>query len=699
MTNTAKPPAFEPYTLVELPADTWPAAGHDEFQKIDQVKRAFKWLLRTNPTAWSVSYGKDSSCTLGLGLAAAAELAAEGQAIQPFVVLHSATGVDNPAVEALARSETAKVEAWIAKHQLPGTIHIARPRLGATFPVAVISGRSLPSIRGAKRDCASDLKVQPLTRLRRQVVGSNDVAQGKFVVSVTGVRAGESAARAQNLAIRRESDTALVVTNAEGNVAFAPLFSWSADDVFTYLGLVANGLLTTYSTFEDVIALYRDATGECFVGLGDDAQRGGEHCSPRTGCWCCLQSASDKSMQQMIREPQHAHMAPLARFRDFLDATYYDLERRTWVGRTIDEHGYIRFGPDGYAPSMLLDLLKYALTIDIEEREAAARLGIEPRFQIISLEQLFAICCAWSLHAFAPPFAGLRIYRDILRGARYPVPDVPISPKVPIPPARYIFVGDWDDGEAGAYTGLRDPLLEAFGGAGCMGTRQVRSLGEMRTVMDIEVADSLQIDPEGAELFIQFEMDRYVDEWHSPSARRPLSIGGQSIAGVEYRTYLAYGFIAVAKGRVGEIDRLMRRSAYRERMGLAGHNYDHVQALAMSVEAPVPRPVDPAALRARHREAVQATRDWKRRQLRQQRLDVLTLYREWCPSIPWRKLVRTGQLIMPALPRAREGRLIRRHLVSPYDLIAFLRAHPLFLQQVCCFRRRDQQLALFPLAA
>ena len=106
-------------------------------------------------------------------------------------------------------------------------------------------------------------------------------------------------------------------------------------------------------------------------------------------------------MDQMVQEPQHAYMKPLARFRTFLKNTFYDLSRRTWVGRTIDENGYIRFAVDGYSPSMLQELLKYALTIDIEERESAARLGIAPRYQIVSLEALFAICASWSSQVYA----------------------------------------------------------------------------------------------------------------------------------------------------------------------------------------------------------------------------------------------------------------------------------------------------------
>ena len=228
-----------------------------------------------------------------------------------------------------------------------------------------------------------------------------------FALPLEGVGKSESVVRATNVTRRKESDVAIVQTNVDGNVALAPILGWDWDDVFGFLGLCANGIETTYSDMRDVIDTYREATGECVIASSDEEDaKASKPCQSRFGCWNCLQVKDDRSMDQMVQEPQHAYMKPLARFRTFLKNTFYDLSRRTWVGRTIDENGYIRFAVDGYSPAMLQELLKYALTIDVEEREAAARLGIAPRYQIVSLEALFAISAAWSLQGFSRPYGG-----------------------------------------------------------------------------------------------------------------------------------------------------------------------------------------------------------------------------------------------------------------------------------------------------
>lgn len=686
-------PSFEPIEIADAPAVIRLMPESEIGEKIAKAKAVMKWLLTTYRTAFSTSFGKDSSATLGLAMAAAAELVQEQRAIHPFVVMTADTGVENPSVRALAEREMAKVNEWITRYSLPATTHVAYPHLASQFAVAVIGGRALPSMFGGKRDCTSDWKSGPLTRLRKQVLGSNNIADGKFVVSVTGVRKSESSVRAGNLALRRESATQVMQTNADGNVALAPIIDWSWDDVFDYLGLCSNGIEKTYSDMADVIDTYRDAMGECVLLSSDDANaKASKPCQSRFGCWTCLQVQDDRSMDQMVTEPKHAYMRPLAKFRSFLKNTYYDLSRRTWVGRTIDENGYIRFAVDGYSPEQLQDLLKYALTIDIEERQAAKRLGIAPRFQIISMEALLSISAHWSLQGFALPYTALKLFRDIERGARYPVPDVAEFPKVPIPAARFIQVGSsWNQGEAWQYTGLRDVMSEAFAGfdgGGCIGNRTIKTQGELRTVMNVNTADMFSIDPEGAALFFDFELDRLVDEWHGPTARKPLLIEGHHVAGVEYRFYASYGLLSVAKGQLSRIDEILRRTAYRERLGLAGYHYDHERALAMSVEVPVPIIPSPKEVVAKHHAKVAGLRAYKRRLIEQKRFNLIDLYQDWAPDVSWRRLVQAGALPMIAIPRGRRGRLVLRHLISPYRLLNFLAANPLVLQRVRAHRTK-----------
>ena len=402
----------------------------------------------------------------------------------------------------------------------------------------------------------------------------------------------------------------------------------------------------------------------------------------------------------MVEEAQHAYMKPLAAFRTFLKNTYHDQSRRTWVGRSIDENGYIRFAIDGYSPAMLQDLLKYALTIDIEEREAAASLGISPRFQIVSLESLLAISAHWSLQGFALPFTALALYRDIVNGKRYPIPDVP---KQPIPPARYIHVGKgWDQGANWQYTGLRDVMADAFGGEGCIGHKEIISKGQVCTVMDVNISELFSIDPEGATMFMMFEMDRLVDEWHGPAARRHVLWEGHHVAAIEYRFYASYGLLSMAKGQIGKIDEILRRTSYRERLGLAGYHYDHNRAMALSVAAPTPIVPSQAEREIVMRADVAALRATKRSRLSQTRLNLVDLASDWAPDVNWRRLVQQKTLRMIAIPRSRRGRLVLRHLISIYKLLAFLKENPEVMRRVQAFRGKKKQtksVELFSLAA
>lgn len=692
---------FAPVVIAEAPAELRAMPEGEIEEKIAKAKAILKWLMSTHRTAFSTSYGKDSSTTLGLAMAAAAELVREGRAVQPFVVLTCDTKVENPLIAQLAHGELTKVRAWIERFGLPGSAHVATPSLANEFAVAILGGRALPSMAGHKRDCTTSWKTEPLTRLRKRLLGRNKLAAGQFVVSVTGVRRAESTVRAGNLAKRAEAADQLVQTNADGNVAIAPIIEWSYDEVFTYLGMCSNGLEETYSDFKRVIEIYREATGECVIA-GSDSNRTASACGSRTGCYTCLAVKDDRSMDQMVREPHNAFMRPLAAFRRFLANTFHDLSRRTWVGRTIDKNGYIRFAVDGYSPAMLQELLRYALTIDIEEREASARLGIAPRFQIVSMEALLAISAHWSLQGFALPYTALKIYRDIDRGARYPVPDMPEAPKTQIPAERFIHVGrGWDANEGWMYTGLRDVMIDAFGGEGCIGHREIVSKGERQIVMDVATSDMFSIDAEGAAMFMLFELDRVVDDWHGPAAR-PLLMEGHHVAGVEYRNYVSYGFLSVAKGQVGKVDEILRRTAWRERLGLAGYQYDHERALAMSVEVPVPIIPSPEEVLAKQRAEVAARREAKRQEVRQQRLSLADLHRDWAPDVSWRRLVQQGLLKMPAIPRAKNGRLVLRHLITRYAFLSLLQENPLVMQRVRQFRaqrRRPVIRDLFGIAA
>jgi len=236
--------------------------------------------------------------------------------------------------------------------------------------------------------------------------------------------------------------------------------------------------------------------------------------------------------------------------------------------------------PDLYHPRMLESLLRYALTIDIEEQRVAAQAGLKaPRFQLIGLKELVAIDAEWSRQGVARPFHALAIYRDIVeRGGRYPVPSVEPVAHTPLPAPRYLYVGpDWDEDARWGYTGLRDPLLEAqatdWGETGCVGA--TTTLRDGTPVLSLDSADFYDIDEEGASLLLTFEVDRLIETYHDDP-------GYRTTAGYHY--YAASGLLTLAKGQARAVDTILRRTAYKERHGLTG-DYDLHALLGRTISA------------------------------------------------------------------------------------------------------------------
>lgn len=698
---------FQPVILAEAPAAVVGMPEGTLEEKIAKAIAILKWAMQRWEICFSYSGGKDSSTVLSLGLAAAAQLRGEGLEVKRFLVLNSDTLVENPEVLAVVRLELSRIRAWIEKHALPGFIEVTHPSILSQWAVSIIGGKTLISTPQTNRNCTTDLKSIPLGRVRTQFFGPNKVPQGKFTLGVTGVRFSESAERASNMSKRAESATQAVQTNSKQDVFLAPIADWQTDDVMEYIGLAVNDMLPVaiYSDFKDVWRIYKDAEGECTVGRGDKPSAG---CGARHGCFVCSMVTTDKSMDAMLTQSQYEYMQPLARFREYLNNTLSDLSLRTWVGRTIED-GHIVFGPDAYSPAYTQDLLRYALTIDRDEQLAAAELGIEPRFRLVSEKALIAIDAVWSLQAYALPHTALAIYHDVyVKGLRFEVPNVPKAPKTPLPARRYIPVAGWDEHAPDAFTGLRNPLLELAEGP-CAATRELETKGELRTVMAVQTDDLFTVHEESVQMLMTFEFERLVAK-HQAAVAATLAVGF-GMAGEGYKFYLQYGAISLAKPQVAKADAILRRSSWREQHGLAGYNYDHDKALAMSVEKLVRQTgPTPDELHAKAQAKALAARRAAREAVRERRLTLGQLYRQWSPMVPWRQLLgrelRSGKLFAhclqktkPAYATARMKGWAIHHFVRQGVLVEFLKANPDVAELVKAHRavglRKGSQLNLF----
>lgn len=591
-------PSLKTVAVTAPPADAFPAGDLDAM--IDRAESTLMRVLQSQRSvvcSWSA--GKDSSCVLNLLLSAAAKLAATGAKLPPIVVQHADTLIENPEMRVYARNEMTAVRAFAQKHGIGLSITIASPSLADSWAVRTIGGRSFAPHPSANVDCTMDWKARPMERMTKALMKKLQPNKDALEpVILLGTRYEESAERAAKMRERGESDMAIrrgtkrvkktnKTTGAveervvETHLYLSPICFWTVDDVWELLGRAKSGALLAYSDFIETFRVYQDAMGTSCVIVGEDmvaAQKRGKSggCGARHGCAVCTRVGKDKSMENMLASEsgRYTYMSGLNRLRNFLFNIHFDYDRRTWFGRTI-EKDHIRIAPDGYSPATVEELLHYALTLDVEEQEASAQLGIAPRFQLVSLPALFGIDANWSLQAFHRPYHALAIWRDIVQdGKRYPIPDVPEYKKPKAVPVRYLYTGpDWNGGRSWDLTGMRNVVLEAVrhDGDGCMGTVELR---DGRRVLDVETADSIEIDEEACHLFMEFEFDRAMAE-HDAPAFDPTAA---------YHHYLLLGLLAIHPAGRATYDDMLRRASFKTRYGFAGQ-LDHKALLAKTVSA------------------------------------------------------------------------------------------------------------------
>ena len=541
--ETDPPPGLVSYPITLHPRES---AQERATRRIKEV------LLAGHPTVLSFSSGKDSSVLVGIALSAARDILAKGFACPPVVVLHGNTGVEQPEIVNLAHAEIGKMQAYANKHAIPLTTRISTPSVTTSFAVRVIGGRGLPSFPDSRADCSTDWKVNVNLKAQREVFAElGTLGRWKPPVVMTGVRNEESIARDQRIKKRGEVAEGLW-ENELGALRLSPILDFSVDDIWEYIGLANAGAIDSYSDFAETMRIYKDAGGSSCVVVAD--MKGAAHskpCGTRTGCWVCTRVGEDKSMGQMMAsDPQrYAYLEPLAGLRNFISRTQYDWSRRTFVGRTIDEDGYISIGADTYSPDMLKELLRYTLSAQVVS-------GVD----IISVQQLIGIDARWSQYAIAPPFTALKIYFEVMDGDIALAPTVDRVMKTPVPKIGKIFVGQpsFHDAMGGHVSGLRNVGAEFFHES-CGHT--LRSLKDGTPVIDVETDDDMTIDAEGAEDFLTFVAEDMIRDY----CRNDCSDWTWG-----YKTYLQYGTICVAKGKSSQTHEILQRSQWRQAQGLHG---------------------------------------------------------------------------------------------------------------------------------
>ncbi|MNR71914.1 hypothetical protein D3C71_25930 [compost metagenome] len=535
---------------------------HAALREAEVMATVQRLLLSAHPLLVSYSGGKDSTVLLALVLLAAALHRRAGHAVPPIIVTHGDTGIENPSVSALAKLELAKVRRYAKRHDLPVQAAVATPALNDTWAVSVLSGRKLPTfVNSSSRDCTQAYKIWPMVRLRKQLLA--EVAAAGMPITLTGTRFEESEGRAARMTERQESATQPWVK--DGDYFLSPLAHWSADDVWETLARMRSGELDTFTDSQDVFDLYAAGGGGSCAVVGDMATEGAKKsraCGARFGCALCAAAGRDRSLENMLEvDPSYGWLRGLNRVQRFLVDTQYDFSRRNWLGRTLDDEGFLTVAPDTYSPAMLAQLLRYCLTVDAEERTAAAAQGLsQPRFELVSPQAIIAIDALWSLHGIASrPFSAIRIWRDVHeRGSRYHPPENMVAfPARPLPAPRYIHVGQaWDGDEPQRYTGLRDVLMELAAGEGTPN----RTTSDGRELLELAESSLFEVDAEGARMFLDWEADRMLEDTR---AQR-----GACTRGFFY--YAESGVLSTSRRHAGMLDAILRRTNWRLGEGLTG---------------------------------------------------------------------------------------------------------------------------------
>lgn len=567
---------FPPRLSVPAPEANAPVVNPQDLSTDEKVERAVGAVTRLiedgHPLAVAYSGGKDSSVMAALVLEAARRAKERGLVLPPILFTHARTGIDNPAMDMVAQIEIKRIEAYGRAQGLPVRVDIAAPALNDSWAVRIISGRALPTFaNSSSRDCAINWKLIPQKR-QRKAAFKELKASGEPVILV-GTRFDESSGRATRMNERGELDTEVwtdEVRNAAGKIQrvenrLSPIAHWTQEDVWVFLSELSSGQRTSYTDAKDLWDVYRDGgNSSCAVVADDTMKANSKACGARFGCALCTAVGRDKSLEAMLEsDEKYRYLIPLNRLQRFLVDTQYDLSRRSWLGRTIKEDGYIAIGPDAYSPAMQRELLAYAMTADRDERDAARRLGIKPRFELINLKQLLAIDAIWSIQGYQPrPFEAIHIWEAVYeRGESFIPPEIDTSQfdkKIPKP--RWLHVGQWD-GDAGfdpMYSGARHLMADLVGATEAGGCMHNVELGDGRVVMAIETSDMFDVDNEGAQLFMDFEvLDSRI---HDRCAR-----DGSAAA---FHHYQVLGTLSTSKRHVGIIDDMMRRATWKQRNGV-----------------------------------------------------------------------------------------------------------------------------------
>nr|WP_241023850.1 phosphoadenosine phosphosulfate reductase family protein [Burkholderia sp. Ac-20365] len=432
---------------------------------IEKVENSIAVLIQLIEAGHSIavaySGGKDSSAVLIIVLEAIRRIAMSGRSQPNHFLLSADTAVENPSQTSHLELVLTEVEEYAAQTGLPVSVHVAHPTLAAQFVVSTIGRGTLirtaenSTYKGKRvRPCSSSWKIEPQERLRKKLESMVPI-EGRETITAIGTRFEESPSR-KSAMVKRGESAIRPVRSANGNLTISPIADWTLDDVWMMAAMITNASAPFPSpisqrSMERMMNLYRAGSGgTCGVIVGETGNR--DACGARFGCFvCCVSGTKDQSLSAQIQEPEYAYMAGLNRFRNYLLAIQWDLNRRELVGRTISDAGYMKVQADTLSLEERLRLLRYLCTLDAVEVDRAEQMEADvasgrvpdtpqnrelcsPQFEFVTPQRLVAIDFMLSMHHYAASaFPAVSIWHEIhVLGRRYEIPEFEPFQKVPI---------------------------------------------------------------------------------------------------------------------------------------------------------------------------------------------------------------------------------------------------------------------------
>ena len=357
-----------------------------EIRSLQEIATEIRSVYLSDNRPWVVGFsgGKDSTAVLQLVWYALKEIPGD-RLNKPVYVIASDTLVETPVIVQRIDSTLTRINEAAQRDNMPFHAHKVQPIVQDSFWVNLI-GKGYPAPTNKFRWCTERLKIKPANRFIL-----DRVAEHGEVVVVLGVRASESATRAQVMSLHKREGSILARHSQLPNAyVYAPIQEWVTEDVWTYLLQVSS---PWGQDNRDLVALYNSAqSGECPLVIDKTTPSCG---NSRFGCWVCTVVDRDKSMEALVDSGED-WLEPLLDFRDFLSATQVpvrklevrDVKRRDGqVKRTTDG----RLSPGPYKFEFCKTLLRRLLQLQLElQRE-----GPNPSAVIITPEELHEIRRIW----------------------------------------------------------------------------------------------------------------------------------------------------------------------------------------------------------------------------------------------------------------------------------------------------------------